>query len=259
MPTYFVSHGAPDIVIKPSPAADFLRGLGSTIGRPRAIVVASAHFNTPYPAVDGDAHPGMIYDFGGFSDELYKIVYPAPGDPAVAEDVAFRLGAEGFETEIVLGRGFDHGTWTPLKLIYPDADIPVVQLAVQPKQSGTHHFRLGAALAGLANENIVVLGSGSATHNLYEFFRGGHEPGAEALGWVRDFSDWLNEHLAAGDIDALLDYRHRAPAAVENHPTDEHLMPLFVALGAAGPGAKGRRLHSSVQNGVLMMDAYAFG
>ncbi len=257
-PTFFVSHGGPDILLNDTPARTYIEGMSAAMGRPRAIVVASAHFMTRQPAVVHDAKPGMIYDFGGFPEELYRIVYPAPGEPDVALKVAHLLQDAGLAPALVEGRGFDHGTWVPLRMIYPDADIPLVQLAVQPRETPEHHYKLGQALQRLADEDILVFGSGAVTHNLQAMFRGGYELNHPALNWVEDFSAWINDKICAGDVDALLDYRHKAPFAVENHPTDEHLLPLFVALGAAGDGAKGTRLHTSVQNGVLAMDAFAF-
>jgi 4,5-DOPA dioxygenase extradiol len=257
LPTLFISHGGPDIVIADSPARDFLRGYGKTLGKPRAIVIASAHFNTSRPAVVGDAHPAMIYDFAGFPRELSEMVYPAPGDPVIAVKVAGLLEAAGFAPVIAKERGFDHGTWAPLMLLYPDADVPVVQLSVQPQRDPAYHLALGRALATLREENILLIGSGSATHNLHEFFRGGHAPGEDPPEWVAQFDEWLHEKLEQGAVDDLVNYRQLAPYAAENHPTEEHLLPLFIPLGAARD-RKGERVHASYANGVLAMDTYAF-
>jgi len=258
MTTYFISHGGPDIILKPSPAREFLEGFGATLGTPRAVVVVSAHFMTTRPAVDADPKPKMIYDFGGFPDELYTMQYPAPGEPDLAKRAAGLMHEAGLNPALVGSRGFDHGTWVPMKMIYPQAQVPVVQVAVQPRENATHHYKVGQALRTLADEGVAIVGSGSATHNLYEFFNSRHGPDDEAEGWVAEFGEWLNDKVSKGDLDALLDYRAQAPSAVLNHPTDEHLMPLFVALGAAGEGAKGKRIHQSTQGGVLMMDAYSF-
>ena len=257
-PTLFISHGSPMLAIEDSPAREFLLSYGREIGKPRAIVVASAHFGTSRPAVVGDAKPSMIYDFGGFPDALYHIVYPAPGDPIVAMKVAGLLQAAGLAPAIVTGRGFDHGAWVPLSLMYPAADVPIVQVAVQPHLGPAHHVALGRALASLKDEDIMVIGSGSATHNLHEFFRGQHEPNEEPPAWVAKFDDWVRERVAAGATDDLINYRKLAPFARENHPTEEHFLPLHVAIGAAGEDAKGELIHSSYANGVLSMDAYRF-
>lgn len=260
MPALFVSHGAPNLIIRNSQARDFLAGYGAALGKPRAIVIASAHFPSGRPTVIVDEQPGMIYDFGGFEPELYEIVYPAPGDPLVAVKVAGLLDAAGIAPAIARNRGYDHGTWVPLKLLYPDADVPVVQLSIQPNRDPAHHYAVGRALATLGMEDILVIGSGSLTHNLREVFRtGGMRPENDPVPvWVSAFADWMHERILAGDLEALLDYRARAPEAERNHPTDEHLLPLFVALGAGGLGAV-ERVHHSHQYGVLALDAYRFG
>lgn len=261
LPTLFLSHGSPDIAIADTKATAFLRELAAGLPRPKAIVVASAHFESDKVLVSGDAAPETIYDFGGFDEKLYQIRYPAPGDPALAAEIAGDLRAAGFEAYVATGRGFDHGTWVPLSLIYPEADIPVVQVSVDPRKDARHHLALGRALSGLRKQDILVVGSGSFTHNLREAFarlRVGDRSAATPA-WVSDFSAWMSERILAGDSAALLDYRRQAPHAAENHPTDEHLMPLYVALGAAGVGSTARRLHSSQDFGVLAMDAFAFG
>ncbi len=257
-PTLFISHGSPTLAVEPSPARDFLVDYGKRLAKPRAIVIASAHFGTTRPAVVGDAKPGMIYDFGGFPDELYEIVYPAPGDPVVAMKVAGLLDAAGFAPAVVSNRGFDHGSWVPLSLLFPQADVPVVQLAVQPQLGPAHHVALGRALASLKDENILVIGSGSATHNLHVFFHARGEDDGAVPDWVRQFDEWVRARVQAGAVDELIDYRARAPYARDNHPSEEHFLPLHVALGAAGDGARGELLHSSYASGVLSMDAYAF-
>jgi 4,5-DOPA dioxygenase extradiol len=268
-PTLFISHGSPMLAIEPSPARDFLIEYGKTLKKPRAIVIASAHFETSRPAVVGDAKPGMIYDFGGFPDALYQIVYPAPGDPIVATKVGGLLAAAGFAPAMVSNRGFDHGAWVPLSLMFPEADVPVVQLALQPHFGAGHHVKLGRALASLKDEDILVIGSGNAGHNLHVFFdlrRRGEdfsmsapeESGRRVPDWVLQFDDWVRDKVQTGKVDELIDYRNRAPFARENHPSEEHFLPLHVAVGAAGEGAKGELLHSSYANGVLSMDAYVF-
>jgi 4,5-DOPA dioxygenase extradiol len=257
LPALFISHGSPKLLIDDTAARDFLRGYAATLPKPRAIVIASAHFGTSRPAVVGDAKPGMIYDFGGMP-ELRRLVYPAPGDPVVALKIAGLLEAAGFAPAVVHGHGYDHGTWVPLMLLYPDADVPVVQLAVQPHLGPAHHVAVGRALASLKDENLLLIGSGSATHNLEEFYSGAHAPDQPALPWVKAFTDWVHERVTAGRLDELLHYRTLAPYAADNHPTEEHLLPLFIALGA-GQGVAGQRVHSSTRNGVISMDTYAFG
>lgn len=260
IPPLFVSHGAPNMILYDSPTRSFLAELGEKLPRPRAIVSVSAHFMARQPAVVADPHPGMIYDFGGFERELYEMTYPAPGDPALADRVIGLLDAAGLAPARIESRGFDHGTWVPLKLMYPAADIPVVQLSVEPRRDPRHHFELGRALAPLTRDGVLVIGSGSLTHNLHEVFdrRGGFRAMEEtAAPWVTAFADWIAEKVAANDVEALLDYREQAPFAGRNHPTDEHLLPLFVALGAGGGGV-GTAIHRETQFAVLSMDAYSF-
>ncbi|KQT53283.1 extradiol ring-cleavage dioxygenase [Aureimonas sp. Leaf454] len=260
-PTLFISHGSPDTAIVETEATQFLRRLAMELPRPQAIVVASAHFEAEDAIfVSADAAPDTIHDFGNFDPRLFEMRYPAPGEPGLAASIAGNLRAAGFSAGIARDRGFDHGTWVPLSLIYPEADIPVVQVSVDPSKGADHHVRLGEALAQLREEGVLVIGSGSFTHNLREAFarlRVG-DRGAATPDWVANFATWMTDRIVEGDRAALLDYRRRAPFARENHPTDEHLMPLYVALGAAGPDAKGRRLHESRDFGVLAMEAFAF-
>ncbi len=250
----FVSHGAPSIVIDESPAHHFLAGLGAKLGRPRAIIVATAHWTTRAPAVSTAARPETIHDFGGFDPSLYKMRYAAPGAPELAADIAQRLTAAGLAPAIDPTRGFDHGVWTPLMLMYPAADIPVVSLAVQPHSDPAHHVALGAALRPLLDDDVLLLGSGAATHDLRRFF--GQAIDVPEADDVRGFAEWLCANTEAGDVAALTDVWARAPGARANHPSPEHLMPFYVALGA-GAG-RGARIHRSSSYGVLAMDAYRF-
>lgn len=257
LPTIFVSHGSPMLALQDSPARSFLQGLGRSLPRPTAIVVASAHWETSgAPAVSLAAQPDTIHDFGGFPQALFDIRYPAPGAPQVAERAASLFEAAGIAVGRSPQRGLDHGAWVPLCLMYPDADVPVMQVSLVRGASPAAHHKLGAALAQLRHEGVLVIGSGSLTHNLYEFR--GQPVDAPAPPWVSEFERWMRERLEANDHAALLDYRERAPSAVENHPSEEHLLPLFVAMGAAGAGAKAQLLHSSFEHAVLAMDAYAF-
>ncbi len=258
-PTYFVSHGSPMLALTPSPARAFLQQLGKEIERPRAIVVASPHFPAREPVVVADPHPAMIYDFGGFPDELYRINYPAPGDPELAVEVAGLIRAAGLPSHLVGERGFDHGTWVPLSLMWPAADIPVVQLSIEPEQNAAYHLALGRALAPLREQDVLVVGTGAMTHNFEELFRGGMKPiDAPAADWATTFVDWIADRSREGDVDELVNYETLAPSAARAHPDDDHFLPFFVALGAAGVGAHGERIHASIEYGALAMDAYRF-
>jgi 4,5-DOPA dioxygenase extradiol len=252
MPTVFVSHGAPTLILQESPARTFLASLGRLLPRPKAIVAVSAHWDTDVPAVSLARKPDTIHDFYGFPDALYRLRYAAPGAPELAERVA-RLTGAAHDAH----RGLDHGAWVPAMLGWPEADIPIFQLSVQPAQSPAHHIALGRKLGTLRNEDILVLGSGSATHNLRALVRGG--AASEPEPWAREFDDWLADTVEKGDEAALADYRAQAPNAIDAHPTDEHFLPLHVAYGAAGEGARGRALHRSFTLGNLSMASYAFG
>ena len=256
LPSIFVSHGAPTIAIQDAPARRFLAGYGDSLGRPSAIVVLSAHWLSDKPVVGGTDRPVTVHDFSGFPDALYGLDYPAPGSPALAAEVMSLLGEAGFDAARDDARGLDHGAWVPLMLMYPGADIPVLQVSIQPRLGPDHHWRLGAALAALRDRGVLVMGSGSVTHNLREYFGRGVE--ADPPGWVVDFAQWLAECIADRREAHLLDYRRSAPEAVRNHPTDEHLLPIFAAIGAAGPEWRGERVHASYTHGVLAMDVYEF-
>lgn len=265
LPSLFLSHGAPDTAIADTRAAEFLRSYAATIDRPRAIVVVSAHFEMEGRVeITADARPETIHDFGGFDAALYEMTYPAPGDPDLAARIAEHLVTAGFEASTAANRGFDHGTWVPLKLLYPDADIPVVQVSVDPGKDAAYHLALGRALAPLRRDGVLVVGSGSFTHNLGEAFKAlrvGHRDAPVPV-WVEEFVDWMDQHIRNGDFDALVDYRAQAPYARENHPTEEHLVPLHAAIGAATGAQRGtwraEPIHASDEFGVLSMNAYAF-
>lgn len=257
LPTLFISHGSPMLALQDSPARRFLQALGDSLPRPKAILVASAHWESVRaPAVSLAEHPETIHDFGGFPAELFAMQYPAPGAPEFARRASDLLSAAGLPVLRSADRGLDHGAWVPLRLMYPDADIPAFQVSVMRGASPAIHEQLGAALAPLRDEGVLVIGSGSLTHNLYEFR--GQEVGAPAPDWVSEFAAWMKARLEGGQRDELLNYRAQAPHAEKNHPTEEHLLPLFVAMGAAGGDAQTRQLHSSVEYGVLAMDVYAF-
>lgn len=255
-PALFVSHGSPTLPLEQSAATDFLRSLGPALGRPEAILMVSAHWDTERPAVSAARQPETIHDFFGFPPALYRLHYPAPGAPKLAGRVASLLEAGGFNAEIDPGRGLDHGAWTPLILMYPDADIPVAQFSIQSHLGPEHHLRIGEALRPLRDEGVLIFGSGGATHNLRELSRQRGNPVPQP--WTVEFNDWLADALTSRRTGDLVAYRDRAPHAVRNHPTDEHLIPLFVALGAGDPGGATQRLHSSIESGVISMDAYRF-
>ncbi|WP_347279923.1 class III extradiol ring-cleavage dioxygenase [Plasticicumulans sp.] len=256
LPTLFLSHGSPMLSLLEAPARDFLEALGPELPRPRAILVASAHWETAQPSVNAVERNETIHDFHGFPQALFELRYPAPGSPALAARVADLLHEAGLPCRSDARRGLDHGAWSVLRLMYPDADIPVVQVSLQRGPGPAHHLELGRALAPLRAEGVLVIGSGSFTHDLRRF-RGQPLDAPDAPD-IAPFCDWMDAALREGRTADLLGYRQRAPHAVAQHPSEEHLLPLFVALGAAGPGARAERLHASNTYGMLRMDAYAF-
>ena len=256
MPSIFLSHGSPMLPLTAAPARDFLAGLAATLPRPTAILVASAHWETAAPEVNAVTSNDTIYDFGGFPRELYQLAYNAPGDAPLAHRVQALLQAAGLSCGIDTKRGLDHGAWCPLYIAYPDADIPVLQVSVQTHLGTAYHVQLGAALASLRADGVLVIGSGSWTHDLRRFR--GQAIDAPEPPDVIAFSDWMDRALVENRRDDLLDYRRLAPYAAAEHPTEEHLLPLYVALGAGGAAATAARIHSSASYGILRMDAYSF-
>jgi len=248
--TLFLSHGSPLSCFEDSPARDFMLDLGKRLPKPKGVLVLSGHWGTRAPAVGAAPRPETIYDFYGFPDFLYQMRYDAAGDLEGAQRAAALLGAE-----IDPGRGLDHGMWAVMSLLWPEADVPVIPVALQPRANPRHHYEMGQRLRPMVEDGYLLLGSGSATHNLRAYMAGGGDGKPQA--WVSDFTDWLAKTAEAGDLDALLDYRAQAPYAVENHPADEHLLPFYVALGAA-PKGQAQRLHESIEYGVIAMDGYGF-
>jgi 4,5-DOPA dioxygenase extradiol len=256
LPSLFLSHGAPTLPLDACPAREFLQGLGDTLPRPRAILVASAHWDNQAPTVNSVDVNETIHDFYGFPRALYEMHYDAPGSHALAERAGKALAAAGFRAGSDETRGLDHGAWVPLMLMYPKADIPVVQVSIHTPLGPEHHVRLGRALSALRNEDVLIIGSGSYTHNLRAMDRGGLA--APEPQWSREFSDWVHAALMEDRTPDLIAYRKLAPHAAYAHPTEDHFLPLFVALGAGGEGAKPERLHTSATFGSLRMDAYSF-
>ncbi|HET8708582.1 MAG TPA: class III extradiol ring-cleavage dioxygenase [Pseudomonadales bacterium] len=255
MPALFVSHGAPDILLHRGKTLALWDELGQTLPTPAAILVVSAHWTTPNPLVSSAAHPRTIHDFGGFPRELYQIHYPAPGSLALAQRVEALLADASIPIQRDPAYGLDHGAWVPLTHLYPDANIPVAQLSVQPGRGPEWHFKLGQALAPLREENILLLASGAVTHNfawLSALSQGIYPPAGQ-------FTEWVAEKIALKDWAAMLNYRLVSQYGAEAHPTDEHFLPLFVALGSMLPDEVATRFTPEFTYGALAMDAYQFG
>jgi len=272
MPTLFLSHGSPMTALEPREAGAFFQRLGTALvaqfGKPKAVLAISAHSLTREPVLLAARQHAAVYDFGGFDPTLRTLRYDAPGAPALAQRVTALLQAAGIPSHSALEGGLDHGIWTPLRFMFADADVPVLPLAWPPDWAPPRLFALGQALAPLTGNDprngVLVLASGSITHNLRRVFtpRGMPPVDAPATPESTAFRTWFAQKAEAGDWPALLDYRNQAPHAVLMHPTDEHLLPFFVAAGAgaddSGAG-QGLRVHQSLTYGDLGMDAYAFG
>lgn len=255
LPSLFISHGSPMHALEPGAAGAAWSALGRRLPRPRAILISSAHWETNVPMLTGSARPETIHDFFNFPEPLYRLRYPAPGSPELAQRTQTLLREGGFTAAIDGCRGLDHGAWAPLLYAYPQADIPVVQLSVQTELGPRHHLALGRALRPLRDEGVLVIGSGHLTHNLRDRVR---SPTAAPLAYASEFQRWVLGRIEAGDVDALADYRTASPHGVRAHPTDEHFLPLFVALGARDEGACFERIYDGIELGALAMDSYVF-
>ena len=254
LPSLYISHGSPMLALEPGESGPALKRLAAQLAKPKAIVLLSAHWESTDLRVASHPAPETWHDFGGFPRELYAVQYPAPGDPALAARIVQLLATHGLPAQLDAKRPFDHGAWVPLSLMYPAADIPVVQVSL-PSQLGPAGLNeVGQALASLRSEGILIIGSGSITHNLREL---DWQAGPESVEpWAKAFRDWMIEKLAADDGAALHQYRQQAPFAAKNHPSDEHLLPLYFARGAGGPFSIA---HQGWTLGALGMDIYRFG
>lgn len=257
LPTVFISHGSPMILIDPELPGQALQQLGQHLQQPlpKAILILSAHWLTTTPTVSNAPQPETIYDFYGFPAELYQLTYPAPGAPDLAAEVAQRLAAAGINA-VQQPYGLDHGAWMPLRLMFPQANIPVLQLSIQPRLSPEHHWQIGEALQQLRDQGVLIIGSGQLTHNLRDLdFQAA--TGA-AQDWATAFTSWMQQQIEQGAKEALWNYRLQAPHAARAHPTDEHLLPLFAAMGAAGTSPRVEHLALGFSYGTLAWDSYLF-
>lgn len=257
LPSLFVSHGAPTFAIDPGLAGPRLAKLGRMLPRPQAVLVVSPHWMTPSPRVGTSAEPDTLHDFGGFDPALYRLRYPAAGHAALAGRTVEQLRLAGWPAQADERRGLDHGAWVPLLHLFPEADVPVFQVSLPSQLDARRAWAFGHALAPLAEEGVLIVGSGSLTHNLYEF-RAGH--GADEA-YVAAFAAWVREAVEQGDHARLLRTLEDAPDARRAHPTPEHFWPLLVAAGAADEGRgipAGTVIEGGIAHGMLAMDSYVF-
>jgi 4,5-DOPA dioxygenase extradiol len=253
IPPVFISHGSPMLLLEPGRTGPAWQKLAHKLPRPWAILAISAHWTTMAPAVSAAPQPETIHDFFGFPQPLYELAYQPPGAPDLAAEVAELIP----DIRVDRQRGLDHGAWSPLHAMYPAADIPVIQLAVMPQASAEAHYRLGQMLQPLARRGVMILASGGLTHNLRDIVADAAD--GEALPYVREFRDWFAKALEQRDLPALFDYRRQAPHAARAHPSAEHLLPLYVALGAAGENAAVQTEYRDCQLATLALDAFSFG
>ena len=262
-PALFISHGSPMTALDGGPAGRFMRELGpallQTFGRPRAILAVSAHSLARELVLLAGPRHQAVYDFGGFDPKLRTLRYDAPGAPDLATELAKDLQAKGWTVHTEQAAGLDHGIWTPLLHALPQADIPVLPLAWNPRTPPAELMRLGRDLRTWADQGVLVMASGSITHNLQLFMQNPLPMDAPERTESREFRQWWARHTEAGDWAALQDWASQAPHGALMHPTDEHLRPFFVAAGVGqARGVAGLRVHDSAQHGVIGMDAYRF-
>jgi 4,5-DOPA dioxygenase extradiol len=255
LPSLFVSHGAPTFAIEPGLAGPKLTALGHALPRPRAVLVVSPHWMTPSPRVSLASRPQTIHDFGGFDPALYEITYPVEGHPELARRALELLAAAGWAPQPDERRGLDHGAWVPLRHMYPAADVPAFQVSLPARLDGDSAWAFGAALAPLAEEGVLIVGSGSLTHNLAEFRSG---PGGNEA-YAAEFAAWVRDAVVQGDSARLRQTLALAPHAHRAHPTTEHFWPLLVASGAAASVSPATVIEGGITHGVLSMDAFLFG
>ncbi len=253
----FLAHGSPMFALEPGAAGAALAELATTLQRPQAVLVISPHWETDVATVSTASQLDTIHDFGGFDPALYAIHYPASGSPQGAQQVVEALQSAGLPVNTDPERGLDHGAWVPLRYLFPAADVPVVPLSIQHHGGPEHAFRVGQALAPLTEQGWLIVASGNLTHNLRDWQQASRGAAVDTSYALR-FSDWVAAQLSNGQVEALLHYRQRQPDAERAHPRDEHLLPLFTAIGAAGEGARARAIHRGISDHVIAMDSYVF-
>jgi 4,5-DOPA dioxygenase extradiol len=255
LPSLFVSHGAPTFALEPGLAGPRLTALGRELPHPEAVLVVSPHWMTPTPRVSTALQPATIHDFGGFDPALYRMNYPARGHADLAQRAVQHLNDAGWPAQPDAQRGLDHGAWVPLMHLFPAADVPVFQVSLPSRLDAGRAWAFGQALAPLAEEGVLIVGSGSLTHNLYEF-RSSH---GDDEAYAAEFAAWVREAVEQGDSARLQRTLDDAPHARRAHPTPEHFWPLLVAAGAASGSASVQVVEGGITHGVLAMDSYAFG
>jgi 4,5-DOPA dioxygenase extradiol len=254
-PVFFISHGAPTFALEPSVLGPCLQTLGQQLSGVAAVLVVSPHWQTRDVSVMTTAVPETVHDFGGFPAKLYQLQYPASGHPPLARETAQLLSEAGYGVAVDERRGLDHGAWVPLRHLLPEANVPVFQVSMPHALDTASAFKLGQALAPMRQRGVLIVASGSLSHNLYEF----RQSGSSEAAYAREFTDWTREAVVNHQIEQLLAYRQLAPHAERAHPTEEHYLPLLVALGARGNAEVAHVIEGGITNGVLSMESYVWG
>ncbi|MBP6116717.1 MAG: dioxygenase [Neisseriaceae bacterium] len=258
LPLLFVSHGSPMLAIEPGVIGPKLQALGQRLLAKhaiKAVLVVSAHWQTDAQVgITGQAQPGVIHDFYGFPAALYELDYDTAGAPGWAQTLQSLLTAAGVPAQVSQDRGLDHGAWVPLRYLFPEADQQVLQMALPHPLNAQQAYDLGRLLQPLRDQGVLIVASGSLTHNLRDLGRGN-----QVVPYVGAFTQWVKEKLAAQDVASLVDYRALAPHAVRAHPSEEHFLPLLVALGASVGSDAVAVMEGGVQYEALSMDGFVFG
>lgn len=258
LPSFFIAHGAPLLAIENNEYTQFLNQLGQNLPRPKAIVLFSAHWESHFQKVSEVEEYDTIYDFGGFDPKLYTIKYPAPGDLGAAQEIKDLFTANGIPFQVENKRGLDHGAWVVLRMIYPNADVPVIAMSVNPNLSPEEQYKIGKSLTALREKDILIIGSGGTVHNLRAV---NFADNGQIDQWAVEFDDWLAHHLYHWDLESLFKYASLAPNAEYAVPRfgNEHFIPIFYAMGAADESRNAKLLHRSFRYGNLSHSVWQFG
>lgn len=257
-PALFIAHGSPTLAIEDNAYTKFLKQLGQEILRkPRAIVIFSAHWDSPDQYVTEDTSHKTLHDFYGFSEEMYNINYPVSGDPELSREIGTIFKNNNLPFLMSSGRGLDHGAWVVLRAMFPNGDVPVVALSVDSRRSPEEQYVIGRMISGLREQNVLVIGSGGLVHNLRLLGENKSIP----ANWAVEFDDWVGEQLTNWDLRSLLQYEKKAPHVRDAVPAyaKEHIVPLLYAMGAGDNDRIARKLFQDYQYGSLSLNCWMFG
>lgn len=254
-PVFFISHGAPTFALEPGRLGPRLKALGKQLSGLTAVLVVSPHWQTRDVRVMSTVEPETVHDFGGFPAALYDLQYPAAGHPRYAAQAGRLLADAGFAVAMDERRGLDHGAWVPMRHLLPGADVPVFQVSMPHALNTADAFRLGQALAPIRESGVMIVASGGMTHNLHEF----RQSGPDAADYAIEFTHWIRQAVTGNDLERLVNYRQLAPHARRAHPTEEHFLPLLVALGARAGSEAMQLMDGGISHGVLSMESYVWG